>query len=114
MHAIQPFRRESSACHVQIPADHGQHVVEVVCQAAGKLAYRFHLVRLTELFVHRLQFARALGHPQFERRIQDAKLLLRAPYIVDVGSHDQLMAERGFYHDLYMSQFRGDATPVDI
>ena len=32
--------------------------------------------------------------------------------IVDVGSHDELMAAGGFYHDLYMSQFRGDATPA--
>jgi ATP-binding cassette subfamily B protein len=32
--------------------------------------------------------------------------------VVDVGSHDALMASGGFYHDLYMSQFRGDATPA--
>jgi hypothetical protein len=24
------------------------------------------------------------------------------------------MAAGGFYHDLYMSQFRGDATPADV
>jgi len=34
--------------------------------------------------------------------------------VVDVGSHDELMAEGGFYHDLYMSQFRGDATPAGM
>jgi ABC-type multidrug transport system fused ATPase/permease subunit len=34
--------------------------------------------------------------------------------VVDVGSHDELMAARGFYHDLYMSQFRGDATPAAV
>ena len=32
--------------------------------------------------------------------------------VVDVGSHDELMATGGFYHDLYMSQFRGEATPA--
>jgi ATP-binding cassette subfamily B protein len=32
--------------------------------------------------------------------------------VVDMGGHDELMAAKGFYHDLYMSQFRGDATPV--
>jgi ABC-type multidrug transport system fused ATPase/permease subunit len=32
--------------------------------------------------------------------------------VVDVGSHDELMAAGGFYHDLYMSQFRGGATPA--
>jgi ATP-binding cassette subfamily B protein len=34
--------------------------------------------------------------------------------VVDVGSHDELMAAGGFYHDLYMSQFRGDATPAGV
>ena len=34
--------------------------------------------------------------------------------VVDVGSHDELMAKGGFYHDLYMSQFRGEATPVGL
>lgn len=34
--------------------------------------------------------------------------------VVDVGSHDELMAARGFYHDLYISQFRGDATPTTV
>jgi ATP-binding cassette subfamily B protein len=32
--------------------------------------------------------------------------------VVDVGSHDELMAAQGFYYLLYMSQFRGDATPA--
>jgi hypothetical protein len=39
-------------------------------------------------------------------------LLLSQLALVDVGSHDDLMAAGGFYHDLYMSQFRGDATPA--
>jgi ATP-binding cassette subfamily B protein len=34
--------------------------------------------------------------------------------IVDVGSHDELMAAGGFYHDLYMSQFRGGAAPAAL
>ena len=34
--------------------------------------------------------------------------------VVDVGSHDELMAAKGFYHDLYMSQFRGGATPAEL
>jgi ATP-binding cassette subfamily B protein len=28
-----------------------------------------------------------------------------AGHIVETGSHDQLMAAGGFYHDLYNSQF---------
>lgn len=34
--------------------------------------------------------------------------------VVDVGSHDELMAAKGFYHSLYMSQFRGDAVPTEL
>jgi ABC-type transport system involved in Fe-S cluster assembly fused permease/ATPase subunit len=30
--------------------------------------------------------------------------------VVEVGSHDELMAAGGDYRDLHMSQFRGDAT----
>jgi ABC-type multidrug transport system fused ATPase/permease subunit len=28
---------------------------------------------------------------------------------VEKGTHDQLLAQRGFYHQLYMSQFKGQA-----
>ncbi|MEN6410096.1 MAG: ABC transporter ATP-binding protein, partial [Anaerolineaceae bacterium] len=29
--------------------------------------------------------------------------------IVEEGSHDELLANKGFYHHLYMSQFKGQA-----
>jgi ATP-binding cassette, subfamily B, multidrug efflux pump len=29
--------------------------------------------------------------------------------IVEQGTHDQLLNKRGFYHHLYMSQFKGEA-----
>ncbi|MCU0259706.1 MAG: ABC transporter ATP-binding protein/permease [Ilumatobacteraceae bacterium] len=32
--------------------------------------------------------------------------------VVDVGSHDELMAAGGFYHQLYMSQFRDGSLPA--
>ena len=32
--------------------------------------------------------------------------------VVDVGSHDQLMAAKGFCNDLCMSRFRSGAAPA--
>src|SRR6187397_3007665 len=45
--------------------------------------------------------------------IRDAEVIvaINEGRVADVGSHDELMAAGGFYHDLYMSQFRGAATP---
>jgi ABC-type multidrug transport system fused ATPase/permease subunit len=47
--------------------------------------------------------------------IRDADVIVAIDQgrVVDVGSHDELMAAGGFYHDLYMSQFRGDARPAE-
>jgi ATP-binding cassette subfamily B protein len=41
--------------------------------------------------------------------IQDADriLVLNAGEIIEQGTHDELMARRGFYYNLYMSQFKG-------
>ncbi|NOX60672.1 MAG: ABC transporter ATP-binding protein [Chloroflexi bacterium] len=41
--------------------------------------------------------------------IQDSDriLVLNAGEIIEQGTHDELMARRGFYYDLYMSQFKG-------
>ena len=36
-------------------------------------------------------------------------LVVRGGEIVEIGSHDELMAAKGFYHSLYMSQFKGKA-----
>jgi ABC-type bacteriocin/lantibiotic exporter with double-glycine peptidase domain len=31
--------------------------------------------------------------------------------IIERGDHESLLARRGFYHRLYMSQFKGQADP---
>ncbi len=36
-------------------------------------------------------------------------MVLNAGEIVEMASHDDLMAMRGFYYALYMSQFKGKA-----
>jgi ATP-binding cassette subfamily B protein len=36
-------------------------------------------------------------------------LVLNGGEIVEMGPHDELMAKRGFYYALYMSQFKGKA-----
>ncbi len=44
--------------------------------------------------------------------IRDSDVIVAIDHgrVMDVGSHDELMAKGGFYHDLYMSQFRPGAT----
>jgi ATP-binding cassette subfamily B multidrug efflux pump len=40
-------------------------------------------------------------------RAADVILVINDGQIIERGSHEELLATRGFYHDLYMSQFRG-------
>lgn len=37
-------------------------------------------------------------------------LVIKAGEIIERGTHDQMMRDRGFYYDLYMSQFKGKLT----
>jgi ATP-binding cassette subfamily B protein len=53
-----------------------------------------------------------IAHRLSTIRDADVIVAIDGGRVVDVGSHDELMASGGFYHDLYMSQFRGDATPA--
>ena len=49
--AAAPGLRQLEQQDAAAPEDHGQHVVEVVGDAAGELADRFHLLRLAQLVV---------------------------------------------------------------
>ena len=55
-----------------------------------------------------------IAHRLSTIRDADVIVAIAEGRVVDVGSHDELMAAGGFYHDLYMSQFRGDATPTTV
>ncbi len=46
-------------------------------------------------------------------RNADKVLVIDQGEIIERGTHDELMAARGFYYDLYMSQFRRQATSED-
>ena len=67
---------------------------------------------LTAMMKGRTSFV--IAHRLSTIRDSDVIVAINDGRVVDVGSHDELMAARGFYHDLYMSQFRGDATPAEI
>jgi ABC-type multidrug transport system fused ATPase/permease subunit len=64
---------------------------------------------LTTMMKGRTSFV--IAHRLSTIRDSDVIVAINEGRVVDVGSHDELMAARGFYHDLYMSQFRGDARP---
>jgi ATP-binding cassette subfamily B protein len=67
---------------------------------------------LTTMMKGRTSFV--IAHRLSTIRDSDVIVAINDGRVVDVGSHDELMAARGFYHDLYMSQFRGDAKPADL
>jgi ABC-type multidrug transport system fused ATPase/permease subunit len=66
---------------------------------------------LTTMMQGRTSFV--IAHRLSTIRDSDVIVAIDAGRVVDVGSHDELMAAKGFYHRLYMSQFRGDAKPAD-
>jgi ATP-binding cassette subfamily B protein len=66
---------------------------------------------LTAMMKGRTSFV--IAHRLSTIRDSDVIVAISDGRVVDVGSHDQLMKAGGFYHDLYMSQFRGDATPAE-
>jgi ATP-binding cassette subfamily B protein len=47
-----------------------------------------------------------IAHRLSTIRNADLVLVIDKGRIVERGTHDELLAQRGFYHDLYMSQFR--------
>jgi ATP-binding cassette subfamily B protein len=67
---------------------------------------------LTAMMKGRTSFV--IAHRLSTIRDADVIVAIAEGRVVDVGSHDELMAAGGFYHDLYMSQFRGDATPAAL
>jgi ATP-binding cassette subfamily B protein len=66
---------------------------------------------LTQMMHGRTSFV--IAHRLSTVRDADIIVAINGGRVVDVGSHDELMAAKGFYHDLYMSQFRGGATPAE-
>jgi ATP-binding cassette subfamily B multidrug efflux pump len=51
-----------------------------------------------------------IAHRLSTIRNADLVLVINDGEIVERGTHDELIAARGFYHHLYMSQFRGQAV----
>ena len=52
-----------------------------------------------------------IAHRLSTIRDADKILVINDGRIIERGTHDELLAQGGFYHDLYMSQFKGNAAP---
>jgi ATP-binding cassette subfamily B protein len=61
-----------------------------------------------ELLQGRTSFV--IAHRLSTIRNADQVLVLNQGEIIERGTHTELLAQRGFYYDLYMSQFRGEET----
>lgn len=53
-----------------------------------------------------------IAHRLSTIRHSDCILVINQGEIVERGTHDELMAAQGFYHNLYMSQFRGKLSTI--
>ena len=62
---------------------------------------------LQRLMAGRTSFV--IAHRLSTIRDADKILVVNGGEIVEAGTHDELMAARGFYYTLYMSQFKGKA-----
>jgi ATP-binding cassette subfamily B protein len=51
-----------------------------------------------------------IAHRLSTVRDADKILVINGGRIIERGTHDELLAQRGFYHNLYMSQFKGKAA----
>ena len=65
-------------------------------------------VALQELLKGRTSFV--IAHRLSTIRSADQVLVLNEGEIIERGSHNELLAQGGFYYDLYMSQFRRQET----
>ena len=48
-----------------------------------------------------------IAHRLSTIRDADQLLVVNEGRLIERGTHDELLAQRGFYHNLYMSQFKG-------
>ena len=54
-----------------------------------------------------------IAHRLSTIRQADNILVIRDGRLIEQGTHDELLTRRGFYHHLYMSQFKGKTVPSD-
>jgi len=62
---------------------------------------------LLRLMQNRTSFV--IAHRLSTIREADQLLVIKDGEIIERGTHDSLLALKGFYHHLYMSQFKGEA-----
>ncbi|KAG1269903.1 hypothetical protein G6F66_013935 [Rhizopus arrhizus] len=81
---------------LQAHGDPGEHVVEVVGNAAGQLAGGLHLLALAQPFLHRHQFVSPGLHPLFKRCGHLLQTLLSHAAIGDAGGCTEPLADVAF------------------
>jgi ABC-type multidrug transport system fused ATPase/permease subunit len=66
----------------------------------------------SRLTVRRTSFV--IAHRLSTIRTADQVLVIDGGRIIEQGTHASLLAQHGFYYNLYMSQFKGIATPAAV
>ncbi len=65
---------------------------------------------LRRLMAGRTSFV--IAHRLSTIREADQVLVVHGGEVVERGTHEELLAAGGFYHNLYWSQFKGQAVPA--
>jgi ATP-binding cassette subfamily B protein len=52
-----------------------------------------------------------IAHRLSTIRDADQVLVINGGEVIERGTHESLLAQKGFYHNLYLSQFKGQALP---
>jgi ATP-binding cassette subfamily B multidrug efflux pump len=88
-------------------------ILDEATSSVGTRTERLIQGALEELLAGRTSFV--IAHRLSTIRNADQVFVLHEGQLIEQGTHDELMAASGFYHDLYMSQFRYDAAlPSDV
>ena len=102
-------QRQLLAIARAILADPGILILDEATSSVDTRTERHIQEALLRLMEGRTSFV--IAHRLSTIRKADAILVINHGEIIERGTHEALLAERGFYHHLYVSQFKGQEAP---
>jgi ATP-binding cassette subfamily B multidrug efflux pump len=101
-------QRQLLAIARAILADPGILILDEATSSVDTRTEKYIQEAMLRLMEGRTSFV--IAHRLSTIREADNILVINGGRIIERGTHDELLAQRGFYHNLYMSQFKGKAA----